>query len=50
MQMVSNLPNNETVFMHTGGDYGTKTIAIIFKNSKNGLVLFANSENGIVLW
>ena len=36
--------------MHTGGDYGTKTIAIIFKNSKNGLVLFANSENGIVLW
>lgn len=50
MQMLSNLPNNEIAFMHTGGDYGTKTIAIIFKNSKNGLVLFSNSENGMVLW
>ncbi len=50
MQMLTNLPNNETAFMHTGGDYGTKTIAIILKNSKNGLVLFSNSENGMVLW
>ncbi|WP_108868560.1 serine hydrolase [Aquimarina aquimarini] len=50
MQMLSNLPNNETAFMHTGGDYGTKTIAVIFKNSKNGLVLFANSENGMAIW
>ena len=50
MQMLSDLPNNETAFMHTGGDYGIKTIAIIFKNSKDGLVLFSNSENGMVLW
>ncbi|WP_282014223.1 class A beta-lactamase-related serine hydrolase [Marinifilum flexuosum] len=50
MQMLSNLPNNETAFMHTGGDYGTKTIALILKNSKDGLVLFSNSENGMVLW
>ena len=50
MQMLTDLPNNETAFMHTGGDYGTKTIAIIFKNSKDGLVLFSNSENGMVLW
>jgi CubicO group peptidase (beta-lactamase class C family) len=50
MQMLSNLPNNETAFMHTGGDYGTKTIALIFKNSRDGLVLFSNSENGMVLW
>ena len=50
MQMLTNLPNNETAFMHTGGDFGTKTIAIIFKNSKDGLVLFSNSENGMVLW
>ncbi len=50
MQMLTNLPNNETAFMHTGGDYGTKTIAIIFKNSKNGFVLLANSENGMAIW
>ena len=50
MQMLSDLPNNEKAFMHTGGDYGMKTIAIIFKNSKDGLVLFSNSENGMVLW
>ncbi|UZO80628.1 class A beta-lactamase-related serine hydrolase [Aquimarina sp. ERC-38] len=50
MQMLSDLPNNETAFMHTGGDYGTKTIVIIFKNSKDGLVLFSNSENGMILW
>lgn len=50
MQILSNLPNNETALMHTGGDYGTKTIAVIFKNSKDGLVLFSNSENGMVLW
>ncbi len=50
MQMLTNLPNNETAFMHTGGDYGTKTIALILKNSKDGLVLFSNSENGMVLW
>lgn len=50
MQMLPNLPNNETAFMHTGGDYGTKTIAFFLKNSKDGLVLFSNSENGMVLW
>lgn len=50
MQMLTNLPNNETAFMHTGGDYGTKTIALILNNSKQGLVLFSNSENGMVLW
>lgn len=50
MQMLSNLPQKETGFMHTGGDYGTKTIALILKNSQDGLVLFSNSENGMVLW
>ncbi|TYP71602.1 beta-lactamase [Aquimarina intermedia] len=50
MQLLPELPNNEVAFMHTGGDYGTKTIAIGLKNSKQGLVLFSNSENGMVLW
>lgn len=50
MQILPNLDKNETVLMHTGGDYGTKTIAIITLKSKKGLVLFTNSENGMVLW
>nr|WP_255409441.1 serine hydrolase domain-containing protein [Aquimarina sp. I32.4] len=50
MQMLSGLPNNETAFMHTGGDYGTKTISLLLKNSKQGLVLFSNSESGMILW
>ncbi|GEQ86220.1 hypothetical protein ULMS_17280 [Patiriisocius marinistellae] len=50
MQLLTNLPNNEIALMHTGGDYGIKTIAIALPKSKRGLVLFSNSENGIVLW
>ncbi len=50
MQLLSGLPNNELAIMHTGGDYGTKTIAILLQESKQGLVLFTNSENGMVLW
>jgi CubicO group peptidase (beta-lactamase class C family) len=50
MQLLSNLPNNETALMHTGGDYGTKAIVIMLPKTKRGLVLFSNSENGMVLW
>ncbi|WP_050915893.1 serine hydrolase domain-containing protein [Gillisia marina] len=50
MQLLSNLPNQDLALMHTGGDYGTKAIAILLKNSKQGLVLFSNSENGMVVW
>ncbi|MFT4680158.1 MAG: CubicO group peptidase (beta-lactamase class C family) [Flavobacteriales bacterium] len=50
MQLLTNLPNSETALMHTGGDYGTKAIAITLLNARKGLVLFSNSENGMVLW
>lgn len=50
MQLLPNLPNSEYALMHTGGDYGTKAIAITFPKTKRGLVIFSNSENGIVLW
>ena len=50
LQLLSNLPNNETALMHTGGDYGIKAIAIALPKSKRGLVIFSNSENGLVLW
>ena len=35
---------------HTGGDYGTKTLAIMFPEAKKGLVVLTNSENGMVIW
>lgn len=50
MQMLPELPNGDTALMHTGGDFGIKTIAITMKDSKDGLVIFSNSENGMVLW
>ena len=50
MELLPNLPDNELAIMHTGSDYGTKAIAILLKDRKEGLVLFSNSENGMVLW
>lgn len=50
MQLLPDLPNDEFILMHTGGDYGIKAIAIALPNSKRGIVLFSNSENGMVLW
>jgi CubicO group peptidase (beta-lactamase class C family) len=50
MQLLSNLPNGESAIMHTGGDYGTKAIAIALPKTKRALVLFSNSENGMVVW
>ena len=50
MQLLTKLPNNEFALIHTGGDLGTKAIAIALPNSKRGLVLLSNSENGMVLW
>ncbi|TPN82905.1 serine hydrolase [Aquimarina algicola] len=50
MQILPNLNAKEIIVMHTGGDYGIKTIAVLSLKSKKGLVIFANSENGMVLW
>ncbi|TCI93146.1 serine hydrolase [Tenacibaculum sp. M341] len=50
MQILPKVNTNETVLMHTGGDYGTKTLAIVSLTSKKGLVVFSNSENGMRLW
>jgi CubicO group peptidase (beta-lactamase class C family) len=44
---------NETgdyAVMHGGGDYGLKTIMLMFPKSKEGLLIFSNSENGMVVW
>ena len=50
MQLFPDLPNGETALVHTGGDLGTKCIAIALLQSKRGLVIFSNSEDGMRIW
>ena len=49
-ELFNDLGNNEFALQHTGGDYGTKAIAILLPKSKRGLILLSNSENGMQLW
>jgi hypothetical protein len=50
-QLLFNLDEKgEYAVMHGGGDYGLKTIMIMFPESKKGLLIFSNSENGMVVW
>jgi CubicO group peptidase (beta-lactamase class C family) len=42
--------NGDFAVMHGGGDYGLKTIMLMFPKTKKGLLIFSNSENGMVLW
>lgn len=50
MQVFPDLPNQEFALVHTGGDKGTKCIAILLPKSKRGLIIFTNSENGLAIW
>ncbi len=50
LQIINELGNGEYALQHTGGDYGTKTIAVLFPKSKRGIIIFSNSENGMVIW
>jgi CubicO group peptidase (beta-lactamase class C family) len=50
-QLLFNLDEKgEYAVMHGGGDYGLKTIMIMFPESKKGLLIFSNSENDMVVW
>lgn len=42
--------SNEYALSHTGGDYGTKTIAVLLPKSNRGLVVLSNSENAMTIW
>ena len=42
--------SGDYALMHGGGDYGLKTLMVVFPHSKDALLIFSNSENGIVLW
>ncbi|MGV7105753.1 serine hydrolase [Flavobacterium sp. U410] len=50
MQVFPDLPNDEFALVHTGGDDGTKCIAILLPKSGRGLIIFINSENGLIIW
>jgi CubicO group peptidase (beta-lactamase class C family) len=50
MQVFPDLPDGEFALVHTGGDYGTKCVAILLPASKRGLIIFTNSENGLRIW
>lgn len=50
MQVFPDLPNDEFALVHTGGDDGTKCLAILLPKSKRGLIIFINSENGLKIW
>ncbi|MCW3466417.1 class A beta-lactamase-related serine hydrolase [Chitinophaga nivalis] len=50
MQVFPDLPGQEFALQHTGGDEGTKCIALLLPKSKRGLIIFINGENGLVIW
>ncbi len=50
MQVLPGVDGEEFVLTHTGGDPGTKAIAILLPKSSRGLLILSNSENGMVLW
>ena len=50
IQVFPGLPGNEYALVHTGGDEGTKCIAILLPESERGLIIFSNSENGMKIW
>ena len=45
-ELHQNFSNGEYVMIHTGGDPGVKTIAILLPISKQALIIFANGESG----
>ncbi len=49
-EIFNDIGQGEFALQHTGGDYGIKTLALLFPKSKRGIVIFVNSENGIKVW
>ncbi len=44
------LLNGEYAILHTGSDWGVKTLVLLFPKSKQGLIVFTNSDNGYLLY
>lgn len=49
-EIFNNVGHGEFALQHMGGDYGIKTLALLFPKSKRGILIFTNSENGIKVW
>ena len=49
-QVIDGMTDRQFALQHTGGDFGLKSIAVIFPKTGDGLLVFSNSENGMVLW
>jgi CubicO group peptidase (beta-lactamase class C family) len=49
-ELFTNLPNDEYAILHTGSDWGVKTLVILFPKSKQGLVVLTNGDNGMQLY
>ena len=47
-ELYQNFSNGEYAMIHTGGDPGVKTIAILLPKSKRGLLIFSNGESGYI--
>ncbi|NJW54061.1 serine hydrolase [Salinimicrobium oceani] len=44
-EILTNFTGGEYALLHTGGDPGVRTLAVIFPKSKNGYLIFLNAEN-----
>jgi hypothetical protein len=47
--VVSNLPQNNYVLNHDGGDMGVATTIILLPNSKSGIIVLTNGDNGRIV-
>ncbi len=50
MQVLPGVDGEEFALVHTGGDLGTKALAVLLPKSRRGLLILSNAENGMVLW
>lgn len=48
--VVKGLPNGEYAIVHSGSDFGVKTMAILLPKSKRGIVVFTNGDNGMSIY
>lgn len=44
-EILTDFSNDEYALLHTGGDPGVRTLAVMFPKTKNGYLIFFNGEN-----
>lgn len=48
-ELLPNVGNGETVLLHSGSDFGVKTILFLLPGTKEGLLIMTNGDNGFQL-